>query len=180
MKQIPEPWKSFFEDIDESLQEEVWLEILGGFVIAVIYGSSRTTSDIDVVSVIPNDNVNGLVTYAGEGSKLHKRHGVYFDQVGITNLPENYEDRRMEVFAGHYKNLRFIALSPYDVALGKIERNIDRDREDVRFLAQTVPLDLEKLKEIYKKELRPILENPEREDLTLKLWIEMIEEDRMN
>jgi len=39
-------------------------------------------------------------------------------------------------------------------------------------------LELEILKERYKRELRWQLGNPEREDLTLKLWIEMIEEDR--
>jgi hypothetical protein len=45
-------------------------------------------------------------------------------------------------------------------------------------LARSIPLDLEILKERYEKELRWQLGNPEREDLTLKLWIEMIEEDR--
>jgi len=41
-----------------------------------------------------------------------------------------------------------------------------------------VPLDVEILKERYVKELRWQLGNPEREDLTRKLWIEMMEEDR--
>jgi hypothetical protein len=45
-------------------------------------------------------------------------------------------------------------------------------------LARSIPLDLEILKERYEKELRWQLGNPEREDLTLKLWIEMIEEGR--
>jgi len=34
------------------------------------------------------------------------------------------------------------------------------------------------LKDRYEKELRWQLGNPEREDLTLKLWTEMIEEER--
>jgi len=71
--------------------------------------------------------------------------------------------------------LRF---DPYDIALAKTERNIDRDREDVKFLAKAVPFDLRILEERYFKELRPILGIPEREDLTLRLWIEMIEEER--
>jgi len=70
-------------------------------------------------------------------------------------------------------------LDPYDLALSKLERNIQRDRDDVRHLASFVPLDLEILKERYGRELRWQLGNPEREDLTLKLWIEMIEEERM-
>jgi hypothetical protein len=74
--------------------------------------------------------------------------------------------------------LRLLALNSYDVALAKIERNIQRDRDDVRFLARAAAFDLEILKDRYERELRPILGNPEREDLTLKLWIDMLEEDR--
>jgi hypothetical protein len=37
---------------------------------------------------------------------------------------------------------------------------------------------LKTLKERYEKELRWQLGNPQREDLTLKLWTEMIEEER--
>jgi hypothetical protein len=69
-------------------------------------------------------------------------------------------------------------LIPNDLALSKLERNIQRDRDDVRHLGRTVPLDLEHLKARYQKELRWQLGNPEREDLTLQLWIEAIKEDR--
>jgi hypothetical protein len=48
----------------------------------------------------------------------------------------------------------------------------------VKHLARTVPIDTAKLQERYQKELRPYLGNPEREDLTLQLWIEAIEEER--
>ena len=71
-----------------------------------------------------------------------------------------------------------MALDPYDLALSKLERNIQRDRDDVKHLAKTVPFDLEVLKERYQKELRWQLGNPEREDLTLRLWIEASEEER--
>ena len=71
-----------------------------------------------------------------------------------------------------------LALDPYDLALSKLERNIQRDRDDVKHLARTVPLDLEVLKERYQKELRWQLGNPEREDLTLRLWIEAIQEEQ--
>jgi hypothetical protein len=47
----------------------------------------------------------------------------------------------------------------------------------VKHLAQSVPLDLKVLEERYQRELRLQLGNPEREDLKLKLWMEMIEEE---
>ena len=48
-------------------------------------------------------------------------------------------------------------------------------------LEEEVPLyclDLTILQQRYEKELRPDLGNPEREDLTLELWIEAIREER--
>jgi hypothetical protein len=73
-----------------------------------------------------------------------------------------------------------MALDPYDLALTKLERNIERDRGDVRYLARTVPFDLNILRERYMIELHPYLGHPAREDLTLQFWIEDIEEDRAN
>jgi len=58
------------------------------------------------------------------------------------------------------------------------KRNIQRDRDDVKHLAKTVPFDLAVLKERYQKELRWQLGNPEREDLTLRLWVGAIKEER--
>lgn len=178
MKIIPEPWKSFFAAIDDALAKETRLEILGGFVITVLYGAARTTADVDVVSVAPNTETRKLLETAGEGSRLHKKHLVYLDRVGIATLPENYADRLTEMFAGAFERLRLFALDPYDIALAKIERNIERDREDVKFLARAVGFDSRVLEERYFKELRPFLGIPQREDLTLRLWVEMIEEAR--
>jgi len=41
-----------------------------------------------------------------------------------------------------------------------------------------VPLDVTVLRQRYQEELRPYLGNPAREDLTLDLWVEAIEERR--
>jgi hypothetical protein len=71
-----------------------------------------------------------------------------------------------------------MALDPYDLALSKLERNIQRDRDDVRHLARTVPFDLDTLEERYQAELRWQMAIPKREDLTLKLWIDAILEER--
>jgi hypothetical protein len=62
--------------------------------------------------------------------------------------------------------------------LAKLERNHEVDRDDVRFLAAAVPLDVNVLRERYASELRPLLGNPGREDLTLDLWTEIIQESR--
>lgn len=71
-----------------------------------------------------------------------------------------------------------MAVDPYDLALSKLERDSQKDRDDVLFLARTVPFDLQTLQDRFAKEMRWQLGVPTREKLTMKLWIEMIEEDR--
>jgi Nucleotidyltransferase of unknown function (DUF6036) len=177
-KQVPEPWRSFLEELDQRATEETRMDCMGGFVVTVLYGFSRETSDLDVLLIAPQEQGPPLLELGVQGGDLHKKYKVYLDHVGVAKVPENYEQRLTEMFAGAFKRLRICALDPYDLALSKLERNIQRDRDDVKHLARSVPLDLEILKERYDKELRWQLGNPEREDLTLKLWIEMIEEDR--
>ncbi len=180
MKQImiPEPWLSFLREIDESVAEPIEFHCLGGFVITLLYGLERTTSDVDVISVTPRQTVSHLIEIAGKSSALHQKYGVYLDVVGIATVPENYEERLTQIGADKFQKIRLFALDAYDIALAKIERNIQRDRDDVKHLARVTPFDIEILKSRYENELRIYLGNPEREDLTLKLWIEAIEETR--
>ena len=160
------------------MHEEARLHCMGGFVISMVYGFSRPTGDLDVLEIGPKDIGPPLLELGMRGGPLHKKYKIYLDHVGVAHVPEDYEDRLKEIFPGAVKHLRLLALDPYDLALSKLERNIQRDRDDVRHLARTVPLDLKDLKDRYQKELRWQLGNPEREDLTLKLWIEAIEEER--
>ena len=176
---IPEPWKSFLKELDATLSDEFRFHCMGGFVVTFLYGYSRTTSDIDVLGMVTTDKrFSALVKLGGKGSALHQNHGVYLDCVAITQVPDSYDERLTEMFPGTLKYLRLFAFDPYDLALSKLERNQQRDRDDVKYLAQAVPLDLSVLQERYRKEMRPYLGNPDREDKTLKLWIEAIEEER--
>jgi hypothetical protein len=146
----PEPWHSFLTDVDALVPGEVYLYCLGGFV----------------------------TDKAGKGSELCLKHKVYLDIVGVCDYPESYDERLTELFPDAYKNLRLFALEVHDLALAKLGRNSPRDREDIRFLAKMAPLEINILKERYTKELRPYLANEAREDLTMNLWIEMIQEDQ--
>ena len=179
-KSIAEPWWSFFTDIDATITEQVDLHCLGGFVLTVLYDAPRSTADVDVIAITPRTEIEPLMRFAEQGSELHRKHKVYLQLVGVVTVPDGYEERLREIFPGSFKRLRLLALDPYDVALSKIERNTQRDRDDVRHLARTVPFDLTKLRKRYHAELRPYLGNPDREDLTLQLWIEAIEEERFS
>lgn len=177
-RSIPEPWLSFLRELDSAVHEEIRLDCMGGFVVTMVYGFSRQTGDLDVLQIAPWDAGRPMLELGMQGGALDKKHKIYLDHVGVAHVPENYEDRLTEIFPKVFKYLRLLALDPYDLALSKLERNIQRDRDDVKHLARTVPLDLEVLKERYQKELRWQLGNPEREDLTLRLWIEAIQEEQ--
>jgi hypothetical protein len=177
-RKILEPWASFLRELDQEATAETRLDCMGGFVVTQLYGFSRETADLDVLLIAPRDQLKPLLDLGRQGGELHKKYKVYLDHVGIAKVPDDYEERLTEMFPAAYEHLRLCALDPYDLALSKLERNIQRDRDDVKHLARSVPLELGVLKERYEKELRWQLGNPKREDLTLKLWIEMIEEDR--
>ncbi len=138
------------------------------------YGYTRETSDVDFLAVI--GDIGDLMIFAGEGSTLYKKYRIYLDRVGIALEPENYRDRLTEMYPGMFKKLRLWALDPYDIVLTKLERNVSVDREDVEYLAKAIPLDVNILRERYNEELRVYVKNERREDQTLDLWIEMIEE----
>lgn len=96
----------------------------------------------------------------------------------VADVPEDYAERPVEAWPGRYERLRVLCLDPYDLALTKLGRNSQKDRDDVRHLARGVPLDLAELRRRYEQELRPYLGRPEREDLTLQLWIDAMTEER--
>jgi Nucleotidyltransferase of unknown function (DUF6036) len=170
----PEPWHSFFLEIDRAFDHLVMLHCIGGFALAMQHGLPRPTVDVDCLAVIPDGETALLQALAGEGSLLHKKHGVYTQHVGIVTVPEDYACRLTPIFPSAYRRLQLLGLEAHDLALSKLERNSSRDREDVRFLAHAVPLDLAVLESRYRSELRPYLANPERHDLTLLLWLEML------
>lgn len=177
LRSIPEPWNSFLAEIDGRVEGVVELHCLGGFVVTMLYGLGRPTADVDVITIAPRDAIEHLLQLAGKGSELQRKYGIYLDFVTIAAVPDDYDQRLVEILPGTFERLRLFALDPYDIALSKLERNIQRDRDDVKYLARTVPFDLNMLRERYERELRPYLGNPEREDLTLRLWLEALEEE---
>jgi hypothetical protein len=174
----PEPWRSFLQDLDTQLKGVVALRCLGGFVVTQQYGLGRSTSDIDVLSVTTASAEDNVEALAGLRSALHKKYRVYLQYVGIATPPCNYVDRLQTMFPNaSWTKLKLYALDPVDLALSKLERNSDRDREDVARLARAGYIDGKVLKARYYEELRPYLLNKEEwHDQTLELWIEMISE----
>jgi len=175
-KTLHEPWRSFLHDVDKALSGPTELHCFGGFVIAEYYDLTRPTADVDIIEARGSTDLQSLQTIAGKGSEIAKRHKVYLDIVTVAVVPEDYVRRLLDIYPREFKNLRLKAFERHDLALAKLGRNADHDREDVKRLAAGPGLDVGILKERYDRELRFQFGNPKREDLTLDLWMEMIEE----
>ena len=170
---VPSPWAEFLQELDDLLDEPFELRCVGGFALVAGYGLPRSTNDLDYLSIAPRNRVSDLEQIAGEGSTMARKYKVHVHHAAVASVPENYEERMTELFPGRFKNIRLLVLDPYDIVLSKLSRNIGRDRDDVKYLAETRQLDSKILRERYKRELRPILIGPpNRHDATLEFWIE--------
>ncbi len=166
---------SFLKALDAELDEAVELHCIGGFVITMHFGLSRATSDIDILAAVPREKLAELQGLGGLGSDLHQRFKVYLQPVTVATYPEDYESRLVRMWPSlKSTRIQLYALEAHDLALTKLERNSDVDRQDVLDLARAGHLDAATLQERYLKEFRPNLaSSAEKHDLTLKLWIEM-------
>lgn len=171
------PWAAFLHALDSLVPEPVALHCIGGFVLTVLYGVPRVTSDLDCVAILPHRDLEAI---AGRGSPLARKHRVYLQYVAVNAMPEDYQTRLQELFHGRFKNLRIYVPDPYDLILSKLERNSPKDREDVAYLANKLKLDRHVLRERYEREQRPNLSNEYRHDLTLNLWLDLFPPQRIS
>jgi Nucleotidyltransferase of unknown function (DUF6036) len=160
------------------LKEPTDLHCLGGFVVAECCGLTMPTADIDILES-RGTTLSTIGTLAGRNSALHKRQKVYIDVVTVAEVPDNYEDRLTVAPGASFENLRLHIFERHDLILARLGRNIDRDRADVAAIAAGPGLDIDLLRKRYHAELRYKLGRPEREDLTLQLWMDIIEETTM-
>lgn len=173
------PWRSFLADIDRVAPEPIEIHVIGGFAVQAHCGPHRSTADLDAFQTVPAASAAWLQSIAGRDSALHRKHGVYCQIASVAVLPESYEDRLMDLFAGEFTNVRVRVLDAVDLALTKLTRNRDVNLEDVKVLARATRFDLETFRQRYYEELRPFLHGPpENHDSTLQLWLEVLDEDR--
>lgn len=106
----PEPWRTFFEELDHQLSEPVSIHCLGGFVLVHQYRVARTTVDVDFAAVVPHRLFAKLVAMGGKASPLSSKHRVFLDPVTVATFPENYVSRLKAIYAGVWKHLELQAV----------------------------------------------------------------------
>ncbi len=84
------------------------------------------------------------------------------------------------MYSGQLKKIRLFAVEPHDLALMKLERNAERDRVDVMFLAGQGLVTASELVRRYRAEMRSYIGVPEHStDITLQLWVSMMKEEAL-
>ena len=156
------------------------MHCIGGFALTTQFGFPRSTADIDILTAVPATRLRSLQNLAGEGSELHRRFKVYLQVVRMITYPENYAIRLIRLWPRfEIEKLGLYVLEAHDLALTKLERNSDVDRQDLLWLAREDLIDVRTLNERYLKEFRPnAVGRVETCDGTLALWTEMIQEER--
>jgi Nucleotidyltransferase of unknown function (DUF6036) len=159
------------------LDRTVDLHCIGGFAVTMQYGVSRATADVDVLAAsVPPQELETIQRLAGKGSNLHKQFKVYVQPVAVAPYPENYPSRLVRMWPNFIlTHLRLFALEAHDLALTKIDRNSDVDRQDIADLAKKGLIKGGTLRKRYEEELRPnFVGRVEKLDLTLELWADVI------
>jgi len=97
---LPKPWPDFLNKVDAKLSQRVILHCGGGFVIGALYGLPRPTADVDYIEAVPRQGADELERIAGRDSALCKKYRLFFQRVGIADVPEDYEPRLQELKTG--------------------------------------------------------------------------------
>ena len=129
--------KRLLEALERRLEPglPVTLYLAGGMAVH-LYTGTRVTTDVDAEFdariAVPNDLVVRVVLEDGEEQTL------YFDtgyNPMFSLMHEAYQDDAIELDLG-LERLRVRVLSPLDLAVSKLARFADNDREDVRALVE--------------------------------------------
>ena len=98
----PEPWNSFLKELDDAVDATVRLDCIGGFVVTLFYGLERPTADVDLIELAPRAAAEIMMGLGILGGPLHQKYRIYLDRVAVAAIPEDYENRLVEMFPGAY------------------------------------------------------------------------------
>lgn len=133
----------FLRTLGARQTEPAELELLGGCAL-ILLGNARTTLDIDYVGddLTRSEFQRTIDEVAAE---LH----VHADAVPIDRfvpVPPDAQSRR--VFIARHGLMDVFVIDPYVIALSKLDRGLDSDLGDIRFLAEAGRIDLVQLADL--------------------------------
>lgn len=123
--------RAILQQLGERLPHATRLELVGGGALALL-GSPRPTIDLDFVGddLRPSPPDQAVLSAA-------KALNIPADPVPLERfipLPEGSAERAIHI--GQFSNLDVWVADPYSIALSKLDRGLDTDMDDLRFLLE--------------------------------------------
>lgn len=132
--------RAILQQLGDRLPHATRLELVGGGALALL-GSPRPTIDLDFVGddLVPSQLDQAVLSAA-------KELNIPADAVPLGRfipLPEGSAERAIHI--GQFSNLDVWVADPYSMALSKLDRGLDTDMDDLRFLLRSQFIRLDEL-----------------------------------
>jgi hypothetical protein len=124
----PDDILQFLRELGVSIPRPVRVEVGGSAALILAGNLLRHTEDVDLVNEVPAElrNQHALL------DSLRKRYGLHLAHFQSHYLPAGWDQRLQSL--GPLGQLEVHLLDPYDIALGKMFSNREKDRDDLRVL----------------------------------------------
>lgn len=140
----PEPFRSFFQDIDRrwesDREEKLRLRVIGSAALMLQTDYVRGTKDSDILETteLAAADKNRLLELAGVGSRVAQRHRMYLEIVssGLPFLPQSPHWHPLPELNPLLKHLTIEVLDVVDVVVSKLKRFSASDADDVRAMTE--------------------------------------------
>ena len=159
--------KRFLKCLDAQLSEPKDLILIGGAAASLAYGVNRVTDDIDTIQNI--SELEQALHRAREQTGLE----IPLQEVGVWDGPYDFEDRLESLDLG-FRNLRIIVPERHDLALMKVVRGQENDRDVISQMAETVGLDETILVDRFRNEMSHVIGDPQNLRANFLSVIEML------
>jgi hypothetical protein len=138
-----EDLKRFLRSVDKHLTSPVSILVIGGSAASLGYGIKTSTKDIDLFETEEQDYK--LFQEACERAKQETNLEIPVEEVGVGDVPYNYEDRLQKESSLGLNWLEVRYPEKHDLALMKIIRGYEHDIQHVKEIHQNHTLDLRTL-----------------------------------
>jgi hypothetical protein len=134
----------FFRDLDGRWggppRGRIRLRIIGSSALVLQTGYERGTKDSDVLETddLTVHVKKRMLDLAGEGSELHRKHGLYIDVVssGIPFLPQGALYHPQAALNAALSHFELEVLDIVDVVVAKLKRFHANDRSDIEAMVE--------------------------------------------
>ncbi|MBI3467413.1 MAG: hypothetical protein HY000_30760 [Planctomycetes bacterium] len=128
----PETVEQYLRELGQLVAQPTRL-VIGGAIAGILAGYlQRRTEDIDLPDEVP-EAIRGL---RGQLDQLAQRYGLRLTHFQSHYLPEGWQDRLHSL--GTFGRLTVLLVDPYDLFVGKLFSRREKDRDDLRVLAQAL------------------------------------------